>query len=204
MAAALDWITRLHQATAREVVMDRAEMSRLVEEPMTSAFDYLSDNVTSAALTHIGRFITDALAGTRLNLVLAHGDFTPENVLLVRESAQLRGVFDWDLAEEHGLPLLDPLYYILTSERALHGSSTVASTAHILVGKLFRGAFSPTEDAAIKKYCEAVKVPAHAFRPLVLMVWLSHLGKRMHTPERYRFARRDWYPLVEAIAGEIS
>ncbi len=182
VSAALSWITDLHRATAQRRPADPALLERLVAVPVTRAFEALRFPERRAGFERLRQLLTAALASERIPLVHVHGDYSVDNVLLSGSPLGVTGVFDWDLAEPEGLPLLDVLYFLATAARTLTGQPIGA----VFVNQIFPLRFDQTAHAALERYCHALDIPERLLAPLSVLAWLHHAGVRQYNPERYR------------------
>ena len=190
------WITRLHRTTAHGCELNQAHLERLVITPMKLARVTLSGDGEREILERLERYLVDALLGERLNLVFSHGDYSLDNILATVNADGVGGVFDWDISQARGLPLLDLLYLFGTAERARTGES---------IGRIFSRCILPMKwgarpQAALKLYSQALEIPERLFPPLALMSWVHHVAVRTHNPEPYRTTRDATEVAGEAIA----
>ena len=75
--------------------------------------------VLSAAFRKLAELVQARLPQRESIYVWQHGDFKLENVILHSKSLDVVGVIDWELSEEHGLPILDLLYLIAYNRSTL-------------------------------------------------------------------------------------
>jgi aminoglycoside phosphotransferase (APT) family kinase protein len=149
-------------------------------------------------LAGLRQYLTDAFNGRRLNLVFAHGDYTSENILLEKSRNRICGVFDWDLADEAGLPLLDLLYFLAAAERDRTETSYGTIFARIL-----RCELPVHESALVADYCRALDIPADLVLPLSIMTWIHHLVDRMQTREAGPFPSKLWSEVLEVLSASL-
>jgi aminoglycoside phosphotransferase (APT) family kinase protein len=183
ISGAISWITQLHVASARPQVFDDSLVHELIVAPLTRAFSLLSTQSWGDESGLIKEFLVRSFRGRKIKLVFSHGDYSVDNVLFDGRTGNVRGVFDWDLAEERGLPLLDAFYFLFTAERMRKRSTPGA----IFGEKLFPLRLMPAEHAVLEKYGRALEVPTDLFFPLALMTWLHHIAYRLNYPEFYHF-----------------
>jgi aminoglycoside phosphotransferase (APT) family kinase protein len=113
--AALEFLTSLHVAGRDDVLMDDA----LFEERIGHYCDRLEaalPAIQGAALRKTRDRLGSGLVGRRWPLVPEHGDFHLGNCLFDADS-RLTGVIDWDLGACPGMPVLDVLHALVTTER---------------------------------------------------------------------------------------
>jgi aminoglycoside phosphotransferase (APT) family kinase protein len=114
--AALEFLTSLHVAGRDEVLMDDA----LFEDRIGHYCDRLEAAFPAPTQRDALRRTRDrlgaGLVGRRWPLVPEHGDFHLGNCLFDADS-RLTGVVDWDLGACPGMPVLDVLHALVTTER---------------------------------------------------------------------------------------
>jgi aminoglycoside phosphotransferase (APT) family kinase protein len=133
---ALGFLTELHAAARQQTPMDEA----LFEERIGHYCDRLagaeafSENGGQATVRGLKRRLSRGLVGRSWPLVPEHGDFHLGNCLFEGRGARLTGAIDWDLGSCPGLPVLDVLHFLVTSEGA--GRLDAGTAAMLLRGDL--------------------------------------------------------------------
>jgi aminoglycoside phosphotransferase (APT) family kinase protein len=189
----IGWIERLHAATARPCVLREQLVTERILGPLERAFAVISHDPLGEQYARIRSFLAGSFSGRTLPLVFAHGDYSADNVLVRNGSGRIAGVFDWDLAEERGLPLLDVFYFILAADSVRHGRPD----SRVYSETIFPLRFSAPVGAAIERYRSTVGIPAELMFPLALLTWAYQLAYRVRRGESYR------YPfLTEQLAGQ--
>jgi len=183
ISGAISWITQLHVASARPQVFDDSLVHELIVVPLTRAFSLLSTQSWGDESGLIKEFLVRSFRGRKIKLVFSHGDYSVDNVLFDARTGKVRGAFDWDLAEERGLPLLDVFYFLFTAERMRRMSTPGA----IFGEKLFPLRLTSAERSALEGYRQALQVPEDLVFPLALMTWVDHVARRLYRPEFYHF-----------------
>ncbi len=103
-ARAIDLLADLHRRTARPVALSREEIERRVRRPV---LDLLGFAAAEEGVRKLARLLARRLEGRTIALVLAHGDFGPQNVLVGGVDGDVTGILDWDLADDEGVPFAD-------------------------------------------------------------------------------------------------
>lgn len=109
---AAERIARLHEATARQLVIGPPELDRWVVRRLHRIADLPGGERGAhrrAALTRLQDELCGALAGRSVRAGWIHGDYWTGNVL-VDDELRIRGVIDWDSAASCELPLHDRLH----------------------------------------------------------------------------------------------
>jgi hypothetical protein len=196
-ANALAWITGFHEVTAQPSELRGALLETLVLVPVDRACRSLKAD--GELLEAMREYLADAFGGQRLNLVFSHGDYTTDNLLLDQSRNSVRGVFDWDLADEKGLPLLDVFYFLAAAERDRNGTSYGS-----IFARLFRRNVSGEDRAIVERYCAALDVPPALVTPLAVMTWIYHLVNRMHMTEPGSFPTSLWKETLQELSILIA
>lgn len=170
----LAWVTGLHLATARPTAATRADLTRLLADPIDELEARLSHVASARDLITRTRELLGPLRDLAIPLVLAHGDLGAPNIL-VSATGRL-GVVDWELAEEESLPAQDLFfalaYLAFARARARSAAECVAA---------FRGAFfGPGAWARpyVTSYVEALGLPREAIEPLFHACWIRYVARR--------------------------
>jgi aminoglycoside phosphotransferase (APT) family kinase protein len=182
VAQGAEWIAALHSATATETVLDEAVLRRLVLDPVERVAALLAGDPVASRIWTLGTALADRFRGRALNLVLAHGDYSIDNILL-DAGGKISGVFDWDLSQNRGLPAIDLFYFLITAMRRRYG----APISKLYASRVLPMAFEGGERTAFDSYWNALHVPSELRASLGVLTWLYHLAYRLNVPEFYRF-----------------
>ncbi|MEM7114369.1 MAG: phosphotransferase [Chloroflexota bacterium] len=110
-------------------------------------------------------------------LVFQHGDPGTWNILITENGRP--AFLDWEASEPHGMPLWD-LYYFLRSYAV--GASRTKGARNVLAGFeqqfLEESPYTPLIVEWVKKYCEAVNLPADYVEPLFYTCWMHRALKQ--------------------------
>jgi aminoglycoside phosphotransferase (APT) family kinase protein/protein-L-isoaspartate O-methyltransferase len=195
LAAATTAILSLHLQTRRHRTLSADDFTRLVERPLSLASTVLNDQTGAQYLPRIEAAIRSGLQGAAIPLVFMHGDYTVDNVRLL--NGAVSGVFDWDLGSPGGLPLLDLLYLIVSSELTRqHGNIAQAFARKCVLLNL-----DDSERTQVRRYCSALGIASDLVRPLALLTWIYHVGVRTLNPEPYNYWRTFWTSTLHAVAN---
>jgi hypothetical protein len=104
---ALAWCVAMQAASGRSVVVDDALIATRIEPLASAVLTVLDGDRPVASL--LDRTIAQArrLRGTRLPLVVCHGDYWAGNIFV--RDGRVCGVVDWERAAVDDLPLWDPV-----------------------------------------------------------------------------------------------
>jgi protein-L-isoaspartate O-methyltransferase len=189
-------ITEFQCSLAEHVKFTPAILDRVVSPILTAAEEALAGHTGSHLLPDINAYVTASLDGRCLPLVRTHGDYTFDNILLDREKKSVTGVFDWDLAQRRGMPLLDLFYFLVAMNRACTNRTFPPIFTEVL-----RTGFARLEQSLIKDYCRTLDVPEDLQNALFILCWLHHVGVREYRAERYLYLKTYWTETMEAAAA---
>jgi aminoglycoside phosphotransferase len=104
---ALAWCLAMQAASGRSVVVDDALIAARIEPLASAVLAVLDGDRLVASL--LDRTVAEArrLRGTRLPLVVCHGDYWAGNIFI--HDGRVCGVVDWERAAVDDLPLWDPV-----------------------------------------------------------------------------------------------
>jgi aminoglycoside phosphotransferase (APT) family kinase protein len=129
---ALAFLAKLHAAARQDTLMDESAFEERIGHYCDRLATAFGGSAESATLRGIKSRLRAGLEGRRWPLVPEHGDFHLGNCLFEDAGARLSGVIDWDLGACPGLPVLDALHLLVTSE----GKGRLeAATAAMLLGR---------------------------------------------------------------------
>ena len=184
---AADFITKFHQETARDIVINDANFKRLFGREFTRLYPYLNDDYREK-LARIEDKVKKAVIGKPLKTVWFHGDYKIENVLFDTKTWQIKGIIDWDLSRKVGLPLLD-IFYLLAYKETLAKKSVV----DVFTERFSKQDFTAFEKEIIEKHITSLAISTEFIEPLVVMFWINHVGLRYGIrPVEDKPAKSEW------------
>lgn len=137
---ALRYLTELHATAREQTPMDEALFEERIGHYCDRLAAALQGTAEAKTLRSVKERLRAGLGGRSWPFVPEHGDFHLGNCLFEAGGARLTGVIDWDLGACPGLPVLDVLHFLVTSEgtgrldggtaaRLLHGGMSAESRA---------------------------------------------------------------------------
>ena len=170
-AQAADFISRLQSETCCTTTIDEAAYSRLFGDLFHRARARNAPLVPE--LASLEAAVRAVVMGMELPIVWFHGDYKIENLIFDDTTQELLGVIDWELSDEHGLPMLD-LLYLLIYNRTLRESVDLLSALGSLV---LRGP-RENERSVFARYTSQVPVSTSVQKILQAMFFVHHFGVR--------------------------
>lgn len=188
---AMDFLARLHAATARRAPLGEAMYERLLGAQLATLERALAGDDRRRA-ARLARAARGSLVGRTIPLVLGHGDFHFMNVLAHR--GRLSGVLDWEFASEPDLPVLDAFHFLLGPEW----------TADLGIGwgivtRLVPWNLTPAAEHMLERYLAAVGVERETALALRVAYWAR---KAAAHAENLRGPGDAWYD--EMIRGPLA
>ena len=176
--AVVAWLIGL-AATRRNVEPDWYE--RLLERPLNDLAESLPLPVDEVDLVKRTLELVEPLREAELPEVVEHGDLSHPNLIWTGENHV--GVVDWELAEEHGLPLQDLAYFLTYATFALRRpADTTAQVAAFHDAFFARGGWAR---ARVEAYARELALDRELLTPLFVFCWARSVAR-----------------LVERIGGE--
>lgn len=199
---ALDGVIRQAAGLLRQFQQESFETRRLegalfdelVRTPMEILKRSFSFEGFSERMEAIEAAVREGLYGEETPLVWRHGDYKLENLLVHPRSFEIRGVIDWDLSSERGLPLLDLFHLLVHRDRVQKGRPTHEA----ILEKVLCFNLDPFETERVSEYLEALRIPPSQVPALAILYWVDHIVYRI-TPQPKRL---EWWVhenIVKAI-----
>ncbi len=192
-------LTAFHSSTARQRVVDDALFNRLIAQPLNIVERQLGPE-SRHTLGKIGHAMRERLWDRSLPTVWTHGDYKIENVLFDRRSLAVRGVIDWDLSQEEGLPLLDLLYLIVYNR-------TVAEHQRIepvVLNTVLPAAFTAEESDLCAGYTRALGLRPEHVESLRPFFWIHGIAYRLRILQQAHDVVARWLAVSEAVAERLN
>jgi hypothetical protein len=105
----MDFIRKLQCCSRKTMRFENSRLFITLATRLAGLRGSLS-NAWAKRLRNCMNKIEGSLSGQPVDLVIAHGDFTPWNIRVENQTAR---VFDWEYADEEQLPLMDALHFTL-------------------------------------------------------------------------------------------
>lgn len=173
VSKAADFITKFHQKTASNIIINELYFKRLIGREFERLYPYL-EGTYKAKLQQIEKFLKKQLICKTFKTVWFHGDFNIENTLFDTKTWNLKGVIDWDLSREEGLPFLD-IFYLLTYKNSLIAKESISIT---FKEKLLELNLSVQDKEIINRYSTSLNISEYFVVPLLIMFWINHITQR--------------------------
>ncbi len=191
---ALGFLTSLHARARQDVMMEEA----LFEERIGHYCDRLGAALPAprSAFAKVKERLRAGLVGRRWPLVPEHGDFHLGNCLFDGEAGPT-GVIDWDLGACPGMPVLDVLHLMVTTEGRGRLDGLTAAT-------LLGGHLSADAADSLRAYGSALGIEGPALSAWTLVYVLVKLLVPAITREgesRDRWITKVVGPTLEALQG---
>ena len=172
----------LHDATARDTLVDEAVLTGWVDDPIaelrSTGGTPLRAGADKAALDRLRDQLRDELGGRVLTTCFAHGDFWLGNVLASPDGT-VTGLVDWERAGAPGLAALDVMTLILTNRVEQRRRELGPVVRDLLRGD----ELVPWEQQLLAAGPGAGEL---AERTVLLLAWLHHAASNLQKRNSYR------------------
>ncbi len=176
---AVSTVMKLHQNTARSIVVDKETLQRWVDEPLSYVRQVCMTRADSSEkLAVVDRLTTqlyDALEGRKLTVSWIHGDFVPGNILVAPDGTQVTGLLDWDLAAPDELPPLDVMLLLLSTRMIVEKREI----GHVVCRFLEGADWTPFEHNLLNMVQPNTADDPVDMRTLLLLCWLRHVAANL-------------------------
>jgi len=168
--------------------------ARLVEPPLGRLAEAFGATGSEAELLRRTRDLVEPLRGAGLPLVVEHGDFSPPNVMRLRDDTI--GAVDWELAEVEGLPATDLFFFLTTVAFARRRATRTGDQVHAFERAFFGPAAWAGPHAA--RYAERIGLGREWLTPLFVATWPRYVAGLLErhgatTPETLDWLRGNRY-----------
>jgi hypothetical protein len=134
----------------------------------------------------------EGLTTRRWRLGVQHGDLTNSNVFMSNDAVS--GLIDWEYAMPRGLPALDAIAYLESTERHVVGSHACDN-----LSRLARWEWRCSEELdMLNRLYRSLEIDPSAHALLCRMVWLRAVGFRLNVADRFDpgFTARWVLPMI--------
>jgi Ser/Thr protein kinase RdoA (MazF antagonist) len=192
--AAFRAIAPLHRHGHEVAEVDATLLRDWVDEPAAR----LAEVARPARAAQVAAAVRAGLAGRRVTLGWAHGDFHPGNVL-TSSPERVAGIVDWDQARERDLVATDLAFWLLT----VPGSGRQREFGARVAARLGAGrCWTPAESRLLAGTADG---DPGLGRALLLLAWLRHVAGNLAKSGRYArsplWLRGNVRPVLRQVAG---
>ncbi len=182
VAAVLDALDRVHDATRHQVFAGAEELDAWVHRPIAAIAPWVRGADAADGLAALHARLVDELSDRSVTVALCHGDASIDNIL-VDADGSVTGMIDWESART-APPEVDAFLLLLSRRTGWGGGELGEAVAEVL-----RDGWAPEEADLLA----GSLLPNSHVRPttLLLLAWIAHLQANLEKTDRYR-ANRWW------------
>jgi O-antigen/teichoic acid export membrane protein/thiamine kinase-like enzyme len=182
LETAVAGIRPLHQLTSKTITVDHLLLHQWIDTPCQQIHQLFIDHPLAAAYHHaidsMQEEFHQALSGKELGLSWTHGDYSPNNILILPDGSSLTGIIDWELATPDNLPFLDVVHLILSTRMLVQNLELGDIVCALLA--------NPDWSVMEKNLLQEAALYSHLTdRQLVLFTWLSHIQANLSKAKRF-------------------
>jgi thiamine kinase-like enzyme len=167
----------------------------MLERPLENVAESFSLPADEVDLVKRTLELVEPLREAELPDVVEHGDLSYPNLIWTGENRV--GVVDWELAEEHGLPLQDLAYFLTYATFALRRARDTTSQVAALHDAFFaRGGWAR---ARVEAYARDLALERELLTPLFVFCWARSVARLVD-----RIGGEEAAPLSEEAVAWIQ
>jgi aminoglycoside phosphotransferase len=167
---------------------------RMLERPLNVVAESLSLPADEGDLVKRTLELVEPLREAEIPGVVEHGDLSHPNLIWTGENQV--GVVDWELAEEHGLPLHDLAYFLTYATFALRRPrDTTAQVAAFHDAFFARGGWAR---ARVEAYARDISLDRELLTPLFVSCWARSVARLVD-----RIGGEEAAPISEEAAAWV-
>jgi aminoglycoside phosphotransferase len=190
--AVVAWLIGL--ATPRND-MEPGWYERMLERPLNDVAESLPLPVDEVDLVKRTLELVEPLREAEIPRVVEHGDLSHPNLIWTGENHV--GVVDWELAEEHGLPLQDLAYFLTYATFALRRPADRAAQVAAFHDAFFVG--GGWARARVEAYARDLSLDRELLTPLFVSCWARSVARLVD-----RIGSEDAAPMSEEAVAWIQ
>ena len=170
----LSFFTDFHRKTAQHYKVDDAIFERFF-------LGYLKElkkvsNKASLPNGHLYElYFKKQLYDKELPIVMEHGDLKLENILFDPKTNSIKGIIDWDLSKQEGMPLLDILHLLASRRRVIHKRKLIEVIKDVMIPLNF----DDWEKEVLFRYMDCLGINRSLLACFSILYWIHHIEKRI-------------------------
>jgi len=169
---ATDILISIHTETSSEKLLVDELYNDMIVRPVTDARDLFPDKYSSI-FDLIEKHFKKTLWKKKLNLVLSHGDYSVDNIMI--ENGLITGVIDWEYSKSSGLPLVDLMFFICSVYKKKNKTNIIDAMQKIILDNEING----LENSCVDSYCDSLSITNDLNPPLRLMCIVMFIAYRL-------------------------
>lgn len=182
--AAVIAIGRLHQRTAKSVLVDDNMLKRWVDEPIlilrgVKGMPFYRGK--DKALDRLANELHQRLGGRKVTVSWVHGDFAPRNILVSPDGTKVTGIVDWEDGTENDLPQIDLILLLLSTRMFVQKREL----GDVIIELLNGGKWTAYEGSLLEAAEFMLPGDPLEMRTILLLCWLRHISSNLSKSKRY-------------------
>ena len=169
--AVVAWLIRL--AETRRNGIEPGWYERMLERPLSDLAGSLRLPGGEVDLVKRTLELVEPLREAEIPAVVEHGDLSHPNLIWTAENHV--GVVDWELAEEHGLPLHDLAYFLTYATFALRRATDTTAQVGAFHDAFFAG--GGWARARVEAYARDLALDRELLTPLFVSCWARTVAR---------------------------
>jgi len=192
---AIDWLIGFHSATISRQKMDAVDIENMVIAPFLILKKYAKSSIELRILDKLSRQAEYFFSQQDNSFfVCMHGDYKIENMLFASNHLSVTGIFDWDLAQLSGFPLIDLLYFLAYCDKLKGDNSSIPE---IIFNKFICMLMTEQDQLQIDKYMTFFNMDASDLKFYGLIACVYHVVYRIDDNDKY------WVQTYEDNIGKL-
>lgn len=192
--ATVKFLVKLHQSSARPVMMDRQLFDALTRHYIESVEERVKNRDPGFNLATFHEALWAFFQARHIPLVRTHGDLWQGN-LLISEDMKLVGVLDWDLSKKDGWPLIDLMHLLTFQQKWL----AVWHFGRLVTWKLLPRRLTKWETVMVTEYCTSISIEDDLWPGFVALYWLQRAAQVVEVFDHAWFQRNVVNPLPKIV-----
>jgi aminoglycoside phosphotransferase (APT) family kinase protein len=173
---AIDWIINFHLITRSDASTGVSQLKKELKTALDTLAGRVRNRQDAALVQQLKEKILHAYDNVVTCTVCMHGDYKIENTMFSSDLKIIVGVFDWDLSNLHGFPLVDVYYFIAYSAYLRDYSTTIAD---LLSDTFVSDCLSGHEEKWVDRYMAALEMNREYRQYYITITWLYHVVYRV-------------------------
>jgi aminoglycoside phosphotransferase len=191
--AVVAWLIGL--AATRRNGIEPGWYERMLERPLENVAESLRLPADEVDLVKRTLKLVEPLRDAEIPAVVEHGDLSHPNLIWTGEKHV--GVVDWELADEHGLPLHDLAYFLTYATFALRRANETTAQVAAFHDAFFAG--GGWARARVEAYARDLALDREFLTPLFVSCWARSVARLVD-----RIGGEDAAPMSEEAVAWIQ
>lgn len=165
-------LMNIHIQSMSRKNIDNEMYTKVIGNSLSKSIDNMS-NKYREILDNIDKYLRSCLLDKTLPLVLSHGDFSVDNLMICNDN--ITGIIDWEYSASNRLPFVDLIFFFCSVYKKINDTNIIRAMQEVIVDNCV----DPEVLSYSNIYCDSLGLNKDYIKPLSLMCIIDFIAYRL-------------------------